>query len=445
MRMDDMIIVSVDDHVCEPPGFLDQHIDRKYHARLPKCNRDAAGKDIWVFPEGSVGLMNVAINAVVGRPREELGWEPNSYDQIRRGCIDPKARVGDLSANGILASVNFPNTFGFVLEAFQNLQDKQFALALIRAYNDYHLDEWVAQYPTRFIPLSIVPLWDMQLAVQELKRTVAKGVKTVSFPSLPTQLGLPSIHDAYWKPLWDAIADEGLPLSVHIGGGGGSEHVSPDSPFGAWLNKVALSSMTVASEWLWSSLPFDYPNLKVVLSEGGIGWLPYFLERADLIQKNHPWLRKNWHGKRPSDVFREHFVSCFIQDIGGVEARHEIGIDIITFENDYPHADVTWPHTPEQLWNGEFKKGAVSDEDINKITYQNALKIFDFDPFSKVAREECTVGALRAQAKDVDLTIVSRGGIPPSDDPYKVVTASDVIKQFSFAPIVPKVEVEKVS
>jgi predicted TIM-barrel fold metal-dependent hydrolase len=303
-------------------------------------------------------------------------------------------------------------------------------LALIKAYNDWHIDEMCAAHPGRFIPIVSLPLWDMKEAVAELKRTVAKGARTVSFPSLPTQIGYPNIHNAHWKPLWDAIADAGIPISIHIGTGGGSEHVDLDSPIDAFMTKCGLSAMTVAAEWLWSRMPRDYANLKIVLSEGGIGWIPYLVERADNVQKNHgPWTNQKWGGKWPSEVFREHFISCFIEDKYGLLFREQIGVETITFENDYPHADITWPNTPEQL-ESDFRFAGVPDNEIDMITHQNALRVFNWDPFTILGRENCTVGALRAKAVNVDMTPITGGGHPPADDPNRIVTAADIMKLF---------------
>src|SRR4029450_13784241 len=114
----------------------------------------------------------------------------------------------------------------------------------------------------------------------ELKRCVAKGAKTVSLPSLPTHHGLPSIQNTYWKPLLDALVDEGIPLSLHIAAGArpGSEHIALDSPIDAFMTKVGLCAMATAAEWLWSPWPRMYKDLKIVMSEGGIGWGPYVLQ-----------------------------------------------------------------------------------------------------------------------------------------------------------------------
>lgn len=427
MRLEDMIIVSVDDHIVEPPTVFDQHLPRKYKDKAPKCVRLESGAFNWEYEDQRA--VNFALNAVAGRPKEELGFEPNSFEHIRKGCYDVHARVDDMNVNGILASVNFPTFPNFALEMFQNSQDKATGLALIKAYNDWHIDEWCGAHPGRYIPVAGLPLWDMQEAVAELKRTVAKGARTITFPALTQTCNAPDIHDPSWKPLWDALVDEGIPISIHITAGAGSDHMYPNSPVDAFMNKVALCSMAVAAEWLWSSIPRTYRDLKIVLSEGGIGWLPYFLERADLVARNHgPWTRQQWNGKLPSEVFREHFISCFIEDQAGVKARHDIGIDIITFENDYPHADITWPNSPEQLLHGEFD--GVPDEDIDKITHLNALRTYNWDPFATLGRENCTVGALREQGKNTDLSPQTGGGVPPTRDPSRVVTAADVAAQF---------------
>jgi len=429
MQMEDMVIVSVDDHIVETPDIFDKHLPAKWKNRAPRCVKADTGEFNWEF-EGKF-TTNFALNAVAGRPKEELGFEPNSFEQIRKGCYDPKARLDDMNVNGVFAGVNFPTFPGFALELFLTTQDRDLALALIKAYNDWHIDEFCATSPDRFIPMVGLPLWDVNEAVAELKRTAAKGARTATIPSLPHQLGFPNIHDDYWAPLLATADEMGFPLSIHISSlrTTGTEHLTPESPMGAFLTKVGMASMAVLSEWLWSEHIHRFPNLKIVLSEGGIGWIPYILERADLVDKNHgPWMGHDWHGKKPSDVFREHFVSCFIQDEMGVKLRDFIGVDNITFENDYPHADITWPLTPEQLWNGEFEKGAIGQEAIDKITHRNALKLYKWDAVDRLGRENCNVRALRELGRTVDLTPIS-GGKPPREHTGSV-RARDIAKLF---------------
>jgi len=430
MQMEDMVIVSVDDHIVETPDIFDKHLPAKWKDRAPRCVQAPTGEFSWQF-EGRF-TTNFALNAVAGRAKEELGFEPNSFEHIRKGCYDPTARLDDMSVNGVFAGVNFPTFPGFALELFQTTPDRDLALALIKAYNDWHIDEFCATSPDRFIPMAGLPMFNVDEAVAELRRTAAKGARTATIPSLPHQLGFPNIHDEYWLPLWAAADELRFPLSIHISAlvTTGTEHLTQDSPMGAFLTKVGMASMAVLSEWLWSEHIHKFPNLKIVLSEGGIGWIPYILERADLVDQNHgPWMGHDWHGKKPSDIFREHFVSCFIQDEMGVKLRDFIGVDNITFENDYPHADITWPLTPEQLWNGEFERGAVGQEVIDKITHRNALKLYNWDAVDRLGRDNCNVKALRELARNVDLTPISGGGKPPREHSGSV-RARDIAKLF---------------
>jgi hypothetical protein len=147
--------------------------------------------------------------------------------------------------------------------------------------------------------------------------------------------------------------------------------------------------------------------LRVSLSEGGIGWIPYLLDRLDWIYtRHHAWTGQDFGGRLPSEVFRERIVTCFIDDPTGVAVRDRVGIDSICWESDYPHSDSTWPTSPETLMKS---LDGVSDADIAKITHQNAMRHFRFDPFAHRARQDCTVGALRAESPDVDVVPRSVG------------------------------------
>ena len=150
-----------------------------------------------------------------------------------------------------------------------------------------------------------------------------------------------------------------------------------------------------------------FPEIKIALSEGGTGWIPYFLERLDRTYEMHAtWTAQDFGGKLPSEVFREHFLTCFISDPLGVQLRHDIGIDNICWECDYPHSDSMWPGAPEELWDVLQVTGARSD--INKMTHENAMRWYHFDPFTHVPREQATVGALRKQAAGHDISVRSR-------------------------------------
>jgi hypothetical protein len=164
------------------------------------------------------------------------------------------------------------------------------------------------------------------------------------------------------------------------------------------------------------------------LSEGGIGWIPYVLERVDWIYtRHHRWTGQDFGDKLPSDVFRERCITCFIDDPVGVANRERVGIDRMCWEADYPHSDSTWPTSPEMVW-ASFAANGVPDHEIDLITHGNAMQHFRFDPFRGRDREQCTVGALRARAAaagvDTALRSYGRGPVRGED---KMTKAADLL------------------
>ncbi len=430
MQLEDMILVSVDDHVCEPPDMWDQHLAAKWKDRAPRLVHKADGTDVWVF-EGAQ-IPNIGLNAVAGRPPEEYGMEPTALAQLREGCYDVHARIDDMNVNGVLGSLCFASVPGWVGELFGKQDDKDLARAMTQAYNDWHVDEWCGAHPGRFIPLALPMLWDPELMAQEVRRMARKGCHAMTFPDTPGGLGRPSLHDPAWEPFWRACDEEGTIVCIHIGSGTGMSLEDPRAPIEIMIANTPISLYNCATELVFSRFLRRYPNLKIALSEGGTGWVPYFLERIDYVfQHHHRWTQHDFGGKKPSDVFREHIVTCFIDDAVGVRNRDLIGMGNITWECDYPHSDTTWPDSPEILWRSV---DGLTDDEIDRITHRNAMEHFRYDPFARIPREQCTVGALRARATDVDVRPrAGGGGKTPSSYAEGFATVGDVMKQMASA------------
>lgn len=432
MKLEDMILVSVDDHIVEPADMFDQHVTAAQKSLVPHVVH-TDGADHWVY-EGRK-LPNPGLNAVAGRVPEEFGCEPACYEHMRLGAYNVHARVQDMNANGLLGSLNFPTFPGFSGDLFLSAKDKNGALVAVQAYNDWHIDEWCGAYPGRFIPTAITPMWDVNLIVEEIKRVSKKGCHSISFTDNPSKKGLPGLHTDYWEPMWKVCADLDVVICNHIGTGNVPQHPSMESPIDAWIIGMPISVSLSAADWIHLKALQRYPNLKIALSEGGIGWIPYLLERADFTHQQHgAWTHADFGGKKPSEIFREHFITCFIDDKFGIANRHEIGIETITYECDYPHSDSLWPKSAE--WLIESFEG-IPDDEIDLMTHKNAMKAFHYDPFAILGRENCTVGALREQARDVDISLKAygaHGGASPLEQGVKrVVTSGDVVKMFPHA------------
>jgi predicted TIM-barrel fold metal-dependent hydrolase len=422
---DDMILISVDDHICEPANMFENHVPARWLDQAPKVVEEAGGVQQWYY--GNVRGRNLGLNAVAGKPREFFNIDASRYDQMRPGCYDVHERVRDMSAGGQLAGLNFPNFTGFSGQVLNQGPDRDLNLVMIQAYNDWHVDEWCGAYPDRFIPCGILPLFDVNLAAAELRRLAAKGCHAVTFSENPEALAMPSINTRYWDPLYEAACENGTVLCCHVGSASRSSAsmTSSDAPASVAMNLSPIMSTFSMVELIWADLWERFPNLLFSLTEGDIGWIPYFLWRAEHTYKRHGgWTQatfpKGYSG--PSDVFKRHFLCCFIGEDVGVKLLDKLNVDNICWESDFPHSDTNWPHAPEEL-SELFAASKVDASVANKITHENAIRAYSFDPFKTRSRENCTAGALRAEASDVD--VVTRLGRAADDsdlDKWRAMT-----------------------
>ncbi len=410
MQVEDLVLVSVDDHVVEPPDLFAGRLSAKHDELAPKLIRKDSGIDVWAFMGAE--LPNIGLNAVAGRPPEEYAMDPTSFDDMRSGCYDIHDRVKDMNANGVLGSMCFPSFPQFCGQLFARtaIKDPELGLALLQAYNDWHIEDWCGAYPGRFIPLSLPPMWDPALMAAEVRRVADKGCHAVTFSENPTHLGHPSIHSGHWDPFFAACEEVETVVAVHIGSSSKMVITADDAPMDVLITLTPLNIVQAAADFVWSKVPQKFPNLKYALSEGGIGWIPYFRERIDYVYDRHRfWTGQDMGDRLPSQVFDQQVICCWIDDPVGVDMRHKMNIDMITWECDYPHSDSTWPHSPEQFMK-QMQASNCSDVDINKIGHQNAMRLFNYDPFTALGgRDQCTVGALRAAAGDWDVSVVARG------------------------------------
>src|SRR5438309_6811741 len=227
MQMDDMTLVSIDDHSIEPPDMYERHVPAKWKDQAPKIVRNEDGIDLWVF-QGQATSTPFGMCAVVGWPREEWGFNPGAFSEMRPGCFDVHQRVRDMNVNGVLASMCFPTMAGFNARTFTEAGDKELSYVMLQAYNDWHIDEWCGSYPGRFIPLGIPPIWNPQLMADEVHRVAEKGCHAVTFSEDPSALGWPTIFGDHWDPFFAACEEEGPVVCLHIGGAYGLITLAPE-------------------------------------------------------------------------------------------------------------------------------------------------------------------------------------------------------------------------
>jgi predicted TIM-barrel fold metal-dependent hydrolase len=366
-------LISVDDHIIEHARVWTDRLPAKLRDEGPHVI-DADDREYWVY-EGE-RFETMGLNAVAGRAREDFSTDPIRFNDMIPGCYDPAERVVDMDRDGVRASLGFPSFPRFCGQTFLvNGKDRDLALLCVRAWNDFVLDEWCATAPDRFIPMIIGPLWDPGLMADEVRRGAERGARALSFTENPSKLGLPSVHTDHWDPLWAACEETETVVCLHIGTSGSLPLTSPDAPIPVGIALAGTLAQAAMTDIVMSRIPHEFPRLKFVLSEGGIGWVPYALERADYTWEHHRF----WAGMspelKPSDAFRQSVWVCFIDDGAGLELRHRIGVDKIMWECDYPHSDSTWPRSQERA--AEVLSGLPRDE-IEAIAHANAESVFRF-------------------------------------------------------------------
>jgi predicted TIM-barrel fold metal-dependent hydrolase len=379
---DHMKIISVDDHLIEHPRVWQDRLPESLKERGPRIVEDDQAHHVWHY-DGNV-YPQIGLNAVAGKDPKDYGMDPVRYDDMIPGCYDPVQRVQDMDLDGVHAALCFPSFPGFAGNVFMRAPDKDLALHCVRAYNDFHIDEWCAAAPDRFIPLGIVPAWDARLAAAEVERMAGKGFRAVSFPDSPVPLGLPSFHTDFWEPFWDACEEADMPVGLHFGSGGFvpgfsflGEHAGQDNaPFAVAIAVFATNSWWSTADLLFSGVLQRHPRLRFMLSEGGVGWIPYLLERTDYTWERHRWYQNIDKQTRPSDLFRKHFWGCFIDDIHGIENRHAIGVDKLLIEIDFPHSDSNWPNSRKRVAEA---LATVPDDEAHQIVELTARSLLRFD------------------------------------------------------------------
>ena len=318
------------------------------------------------------------LSAAVGFDRDDVKVTGITYEEMRKGCWDPKARLEDMDANWTDAQMCFPSFPRFCGQTFMEAEDKVLSDLCVKAYNDWMVEEWCGDSDGRLIPLTITHLWDAELAAAEVRRNAERGVRAVCFSEIPPYLGLPSIHGDYWEPFFRACAETGTVINMHIGSSSKMPSTSEDAPAAVGSTLTFGNAMSSMTDWLFSGWLAKLPDLKLAYSEGQIGWIPYILERADNVwDENRAW---GGFGDKvpepPSTYYYRQIYGCFFDDVYGLENIEKCGVDNICFETDYPHSDSTWPHSKETA----FKlMGNLPEDVVYKLMRGNAIEMLQLD------------------------------------------------------------------
>ena len=333
------MIISVDDHVVEPPNVWQDRLPSKYaevgprivRAPMPeveyrggslkvKPGSEGVPVDWWYYEDLKRPLLRV--DSAVGVPRDEVTMKGVTYEDMRPGSYEVKPRLDDMDANHIEAALCFPTFPRFCGQTFTEAKDNELGLLCVQAYNDWMVEEWCGDSGGRLIPLCLIPLWDAELAAAEVRRNADRGVRAVCFSEIPPFLGLPSVHDPdhYWDPFFRACSETQTIVNMHIGSSSKMPSTSADAPPAVGSTLTHTNATFSLVDFLFSGVFVRLPELKVAYSEGQIGWIPYILERADRVWEDN----RGWGGvadivpEKPSSYFKDHVWGCFFDDAHGL-------------------------------------------------------------------------------------------------------------------------------
>jgi predicted TIM-barrel fold metal-dependent hydrolase len=363
-------VISVDDHLVEPPDMFEGRLPRRRQKHAPRVIETERGNEVWEF-DGHRYAQAIEL-AVAGRRPETITATACRFEDMRRGCWDIHARVHDMDIDGVWASMNFPSMIaGFCGKVFSLCSDPKVGHAVMQAWNDWVFEEWWSPYPERIIPMGITWLSDPELGAAEIRRNAERGFRAVTLPERPHSIGLPSIFLDYWEPVIRACVETGTVICLHVGSSGMAE-----PPEGAPLVELACTlfeplALTACAEWLWAGWALRYPDLKVAMSEGGIGWVAMLLDRLDTVLQR-PGYALGWE-LPPAEVLRRNFWFCTLGDPSTIDTRHTIGVENVMVETDYPHTDGHWPDTQAVLgrhW------GHIPPAELRLMCSENAARLF---------------------------------------------------------------------
>ena len=361
-------VISVDDHLVEPPGMFDHRLPAAMQDAAPKLIETEQGHQVWEFDGRR--FTQVGLNAVAGRRSQSL--EPARFEDMRKGCWDVDARIDDMDLCGIWASMNFPSQItGFCGRVFSTASDPELGLAVTHAWNDWLYEEWYLAHPLRIIPMGITFLADAELGAAEIRRNAARGFTSVTLPERPHAIGFPSLFTGWWDPIIEACVETGTVISLHVGSSG--TYPMPEGAPALQLGATMFGqlSLSACSEWLWSGYPLRYPELKIAMSEGGIGWVPMLIDRLEIMCRRNGYAG-DW-AVPPAEVLRRNFWFCTFDDPSTIDLRHVISVDHIMVEVDYPHGDSIWPNvqrTIAETW------GHIPVDEVRRMCSLNAADLY---------------------------------------------------------------------
>jgi predicted TIM-barrel fold metal-dependent hydrolase len=351
-------IISADDHMdlhVFPPTLFVERVPAAMRTRVPRVE-DTANGPCWMIDGRVVGPSG----------RKAAGFLTADEHGFRPG--NPHQRLEDLDRDGVAATVVYGPPFGLTF-----IDDRVVRAACVRAFNDWAV-EFNAVDPDRLAVLAMLPAHTPEAAAEELRRVAAMGQRGAQLNFFEPDE--PPFVDA-WDHFWATAGEIGMPIHFHLSGGMHSlAFVDWQRPAAVAVSPMQLDEALVGM--CFSGVFARHPDVRVVLGEAGLGWLPYILDRMDHEFHKYRDATADRIDSPPSDYFRRHVFLTYEEDPIGLAFLDRIGVDNVMWASDYPHGDSTWPNSRAAI--AESHLGALDPVIRRKIVFENAARLYRFAP-----------------------------------------------------------------
>ena len=383
--------ISADSHLEIDSKHWRNRVPAKHRGLAPRLVRQADGSDAWIIGD-KIKRAAAAADLYGGKGRDNYLPFNGRYEGTP-GTGSATQRLSEQMQDGIDAEVLFPSQQGGP-KLWRRIADNQAYKAVVRAYNSWLAEEYCTADRARLIGVGILPLGcSLQDTLDELDYCAVTGFKTVLLQGFPSGKPYPSHEDDIF---WARALELAMPISVHVDLDRTGERKAPlfkyPNESEELLKKITHdlvdqvgrfgpvrgNGSVAAVQWVLSGLFDRFPKLRIFFAENQIGWIPFFLQAADVrYDRHHRWAEKllglQKLSRPPSEYIREHFYWGFQFDRVGVELRHKINVDRLMWGSDFPHQESDWP---ESLKIIDKNFGGVPSDEKSKMVCANAVEFF---------------------------------------------------------------------
>ncbi|RQH04885.1 amidohydrolase family protein [Paraburkholderia dinghuensis] len=370
-------VFTHDAHVIEPDDLVSKHLPERYRSSALNVKRS----DGYVaYCAGDNVIYHMKLDRKDGDiSRSEVDVETKRAGKMPGGR-DIGFRLKQMADAGVDSSIIFSGLLGFA-----GALEPGPCLAHMQIFNDWCIDHFKAM-PHTFVPNAMLPAYSPEAAVQEFRRVLDLGYRSVMV-SIEAPEGAPNYIDTAWDPLWALAKDSGTPLTMHSGTS--TRPIRYRAAGAACMNYFTLG--LIAQESIASlvvSGVFDrHPRLRLVNCESGADWLLWMGERLDEVYLGHHAYTYPKLKRLPSETLYEHVIATTHRERGCIRTRHLTGLDCVIWSDDYPHAEGCYPNT-RSILNGLFDGIEISQREKDLIVGGTAARLYHLDPVKARAEKE---------------------------------------------------------